>query len=77
MAQLNFRQYVLKQKPPKEGFEKLYNFSFKENGKIKQLSVEQLVLNLKKIIHHAFTMPIKDPNLERNPILVGKQVVPG
>lgn len=48
-AQLNFRRYVLLQKPPKEGFENVFNFSFKENGKIKQCSIEQLAANLKKI----------------------------
>lgn len=47
-AQLNFRRYVLLQKPPKEGFENVFNFSFKENGKIKQCSIEQLAANLKK-----------------------------
>lgn len=47
-AQLNFRRYVLLQKPPKEGFENVFNFSFKENGKIKQCSIE-LAANLKKI----------------------------
>lgn len=41
-AQLNFRRYVLLQKPPKEGFENVFNFSFKENGKIKQCNIEQL-----------------------------------
>jgi hypothetical protein len=65
----------LKQKPPKEGFENVLNFSFKENGqKMKHYSLEQLVLNLKITAHHAFTMPIKDPNPEGSPILVGKHV---
>lgn len=36
------------QKPPKEGFENVFNFSFNENGKIKQFSIKQLAGNLKK-----------------------------
>lgn len=73
-AQLNFRRYVLLQKPPKEGFENVFNFSFKENGKIKQCSIEQLAANLKKLVSHAYTIQVTESDQEHNPILVGKHV---
>lgn len=46
------------QKPPKEGFENVFNFSFNENGKIKQFSIKQLAANLKKMVSHVYTIQV-------------------
>uniref|UniRef100_A0A8W8L2R4 Uncharacterized protein n=1 Tax=Magallana gigas TaxID=29159 RepID=A0A8W8L2R4_MAGGI len=48
--------------------------AMKENGKIKQCSIEQLAANLKKLVSHAYTIQVTESDQEHNPILVGKHV---
>ena len=74
-SQLNFRKHVLKQCPPKEGYENIFTFSMKEAGRVRQLSVEELKVKIKLLVEHAFTVQptLPDPG-EHIPILVSKTV---
>lgn len=68
-AQLNFRKNVLKQIPPKLGYEDVFLFSKKKQT----FSVEKLKENVKKLVRHAFTIQ-PETSTEVIPILTGKTV---
>lgn len=70
-AQLNFRNYVLQQKPENRS---VYRFSTTTDGKARQFSIEQLTENLRLLVNHAFTIPERGDQAENIPILTGKRV---
>ncbi|WAQ97078.1 hypothetical protein MAR_029768 [Mya arenaria] len=75
-AQLNFRQYVLKQKlPNNEEHRHVYAHSKSFEGRRIPASVEVLANNVKKLIQHAFTIePPTGPVDANKPILNGKKI---
>ncbi|MEW8341024.1 MAG: hypothetical protein AB2708_14345, partial [Candidatus Thiodiazotropha taylori] len=78
-AQMNFRKHVLKQTPPKTvpEYDRVLLFSKIENNKTKDLSVEELSENVKKLVQHAFTIAdnkASEVSGEHFPLLVGKTV---
>ncbi|WAQ97799.1 hypothetical protein MAR_022172, partial [Mya arenaria] len=66
--QLRFRQHVLQQDPSDKT---LFNFTKTVDGKKKNRSVDQLIVNLKNVVHHAH---VKDTSQGQKHILVGKRV---
>ncbi|XP_060592795.1 uncharacterized protein LOC132747429 [Ruditapes philippinarum] len=75
-AQLNFRKNVLKQNPTSDDMKNVYRFSKNENQRNQKLSVDELAVNLKKLVQHAFTIEPQrnDEDEQRRALLVGKTV---
>ncbi|KAL5017913.1 hypothetical protein ScPMuIL_003635 [Solemya velum] len=76
-AQLHFRKHVLKQNPPKEDYDSVFCVTRKQaDGRVKGLTVEELTVNVKKLVEHAFTIPVRDnTDVERDtPLLISKTV---
>ena len=69
-AQLRFRKNILMQRHP----EKVYNFTNPVAGskRRRDLSVDELIVNLKKLIEHAYTLPMENPS--DSPLLIGKRI---
>ena len=70
-AQIKFRKNVLDQKPSDP---KLYNFSTQSQGKRHQLTVDELVKNVKQLIKESLQKEPKDQEQPKGPNLVRKKV---
>ncbi|WAR22590.1 hypothetical protein MAR_016564 [Mya arenaria] len=77
-AQLNIRRYILAQKPNKtDEYKDIYSFSKLVNGQRKPLSVEELVIQVKRLVRHAYSVERKSADNNNNnnmPLLKGKAI---
>ncbi|KAL4224824.1 hypothetical protein ACF0H5_015520 [Mactra antiquata] len=64
------RRYVLKQNPTESG---CYLLSTTENSKKRKLTVDEIKVNVKKLVNHAFTVQPTNYDTDQ-PILTGKIV---
>ena len=70
-SQLRFRKEILKQKT---GDQSVFNFSTVKDGKRVQLTVEELAINIKKLVQHAFILDEKVDSTQELQLLQRKRV---
>ena len=72
-AQLDFRKFMLQQKPEEDSLKDVYNFTKRKGKGRVNLTYKELAANLKKLVQHAFRV-VHNEFENKDQILVGKRV---